>query len=116
MASLSCSCQRSGSACSGSFICCGGALDQQLVELLLVRDVRVEGGRPGAELLGDLAHRDRVVPVVDDQPHRRVDDPLAGERLLRRTHGFRGADRLPGRLGHGTTVANTVLDRNSVRE
>jgi hypothetical protein len=55
-------------------------VDEQVDELVLVPDVRVEGGAARPELLRDPADRDRVQAVRVENPQRGIDDGSAVER------------------------------------
>ena len=56
--------------------------DQQLVEVGLVDDVRVERRRTGVERGRHPAHRQRLEPFGRNDIQRRLHDPLDTERLL----------------------------------
>nr|WP_273944755.1 hypothetical protein [Kutzneria chonburiensis] len=55
------------------------ALEQQLLELVLVADVRVQRSGPGVELDGDPPHAHAVHADLVEQPVGDVDDQLAAE-------------------------------------
>ena len=58
----------------------GHPLEYQLEQLLLVADMPVQRSRPCTQLLSHPAHREAVHPLGVEDPDRRIDDGLAGER------------------------------------
>ena len=55
-------------------------VEDELEELLLVRDVPVDGPGSDAELLGEASHAEGPGSLPVEEPQRRVDDQLAAER------------------------------------
>jgi hypothetical protein len=63
-----------------SLTCSGDAVDQQLEQLVLAGDVRVQRRRPGAELVRQPPHVEPAEPVGVDDRESGVRDPLARQR------------------------------------
>ena len=94
-------------------------VERELQELVLAADVPVEGGRRGAELVGDAPHAGGIEPLGVDDAERGLDDSLPAQgRARRRT---RPPPARPGRLGDLVLVDRhlhqeqcTVLEQCSI--
>src|SRR6266568_4827694 len=84
----------------------------QFQQLVLVRHVPVQARGPGPQLRAELAHAQRVQPLVVEQFHRGGDDLLAPQPGALRLARFAGPHR-GKRLGHGPYF-NSLVHRSSL--